>query len=294
MTKEVSMTSPATQVNTKFVEWNAQGLLALPEDSEESYSERVQRLILQDDEGLHKEAREVLKHTYDVDPTWVPVTYASKGLYPWEAGCTWYGQNVEDPPLIQLSSHFADSQTYLGIYQRDEVLAHEYVHAVRAPLGSSIFEEIFSYLVSLDFSRGLLSRSMRLFRALFGPIFETPKESLLFVLAFMLLLAVALSEAFSTTYTSSMVSPCLTCLFFFCMAVTAYFVARLILRWWQWWRCKVHLEPIFGKNTLSLMLRLSDEEILLFSRYSTKEISNWMGVQQESNFRWRLLNQAYG
>jgi hypothetical protein len=267
--------------------------LALPEDSAETYAERADRLLLQGQTSGNDGARDVVKRYYDVDPAWVPVTYAGKGLYPWEAGCTWYAENANDSPSIQLTTRFQHAQDYLCLYQKDEVLAHEYVHAVRAPLGSAIFEEIFSYLISLNFSRGLFGRALQLFRTFFGPIFEQPSESLFFVSAFSLFLVVTISALFSSSYEGTLVSICLVSTGILCAVTSAYFLGRLLVRWWQWWRCKVHLQAIAGNDTLALMLRLCDEEIVLFSHLKIEEIIDWIGDQKEMNFRWQLLASAY-
>src|SRR5262249_41756267 len=156
--------SPTIQVNSKHIAWNRQGFFPLPEDSAESYERRICQL--QDQELTVNEcsARQIVKRYFDADPVWVPITYSNDGLHLWEAGCIWYNDNVEERPMIQLTSRFHRSSDYLLIYQKDEVLAHEYVHAIRAPLGSSQYEEIFSYLLSLDFAKGFLSHVMRALR----------------------------------------------------------------------------------------------------------------------------------
>ncbi len=241
--------SPTTQVSSNCLLWNRQGIFALPEDTFETYQARACRLI-----GT-KSAPFI--EIYDLQPSWVRVTYSNKGLRPWEAGCTWIGNTTE----IQLNSHFEHNASYLGIYDKDEVLHHEYVHASRAPLESIAFEEIFAYY---------LSKSK--FRKLFGPIFERSWESALLLLSFLPLL-------FGFHY-------------LFPLVVLALFMLRLFYRIEQWRSCKKNLDPLTNGSSLPLMVRLLDDEIILFSRMSCSEIRHWTSLQS-NNFRWKLLIDAY-
>lgn len=274
--------SPTTQVSSEHFEWNRQGFFALPEDTETSYRDRVNQLSGQAGDKDLPASRELLQRRYDINPSWVPVEYSNAQLYPWEAGCTWFSDSIEEAPNIQLRSSFAHSPVCLGIYQKDEVLAHEYVHAVRAPLGSSAFEEIFSYLVSFDFASGIFSYAMRAFRVFLGPVFERTLEPML------LLFSLALLLATSVWADSFLFAPILLL-----GAIMLIFLGRLIYRWRQWGRCFVHLRELTGVNTLALMVRLTDEEIVLFSRLPSSKIHEWIKQQQEHNFRWSLLAQAY-
>ncbi len=94
----------------------------------------------------------------------VQINYSNKGLRFWEAGCTWSDGS------IQLRKVFEKKRVWL-LYSRDEIIAHEQVHAKRLHLEEPVFEEILAYRTSK-------SR----FRRYWGPIFRTPKESLLFAL----------------------------------------------------------------------------------------------------------------
>jgi len=268
--------SPTTQVSSKHLEANRQGIFALPEDTTDSYAERIERYVLQEEVSQHLAPREVVRRLYGVDPSWVPVVYSKQGLYPWEAGCTWYGESLADPPSIQLAPHFQKASTYFGCYHRDEVLAHEYVHAVRAPLGSQSFEEIFAYYVSHDFAK-------RRLRTFLGPLFEKPSESLFLVVLLSLFVIISLMELEGFILFTAL----------FTGGTLAYFFGRLVLRWRQWWRCRRRLEPLAGQATLALMLRLSDEEVVRFSQLTSQKIAEWITDQKQNNFRWQLLWQAY-
>src|SRR5262245_29692083 len=123
--------SPIIQANSDILYWNSLGLFAKPEDSIASYTERVNALLGLAPQEETREARVLVQSCYDIDPFWVHVMFSNKNLLPWEAGCTWWGGELNERPLIQLHSSFEKKKKYLNLYDRDEILAHEYVHAVR-------------------------------------------------------------------------------------------------------------------------------------------------------------------
>jgi hypothetical protein len=278
--------SPTTPVSSSSLEWNRKGFFALPEDTSESYEARA-RLCL---EQVGGEPYSIPK--YDLEPFWVPVEYSNDGLRLWEAACTWYGETDDIPPAIQLAKRFQSSSTYLGIYKKEEVLAHEYVHACRANLGSSSFEEIFSYLLSLDYAKGFFSKAMRGFRVALGPLFERTWEPFILIFLVFSLFVLIVGDAIEDSYNAALLRLCFVPVALLAGMGTLFLGARLILRWWQWWRCKWRLDAFLGASSLPLMVRLIDEEIIQFSKLCPEEIGEWIGAQG-ANFRWQLLLSAY-
>lgn len=235
---------------SRYLEWDKRGFFIAPGEAVECYEKRIQAL------GASEAVTpSILRQVYGVDPSWVRVEYAKKGLYPWEAGCTWY----DDVPWIQLHKSFLTSDKRFGIYSKEEVLAHEYVHAVRAPLESSRFEELSAYLLSYYAKKGPLT----LFRAFLGPLFDRPWQVI-------------------TAFVCFLFAPLIGLLFLGCC------FARLLYTWRQWFLCKKHLLPITDAP-LKLMVRLSDQEIVLFSKLSTKQIAAY--IAEQTDFRWTILQQ---
>lgn len=278
MTKAKLTMSLTTQVSSSCLDCNRQGIFALPTDTYQTYSDRAGR-------RTSEVAAAVSIPMYDLAVSWVPIEYSNAGLRPWEAGCTWYDEDPESCPTIQLNSHFEQSPTYLGIYHKDEVLAHEYVHAVRVGLGSNAFEEIFAYLVSYSRATSLFGKVAAGIRVALGPLFEHTWESLVLVLFFVALMLAALGELYMQ---SSYILPVAV----LAMTLTAYFFARLSVRWLQWWRCKWHLDSLLKASSLPLMVRLTDDEIILFSHLQPAAIQEWI-ADQPQDFRWNLLSKAY-
>jgi hypothetical protein len=251
--------------------FDEKGLFVLPGESEKTYRMRVQSLdCTQSNACDHAGARARVRELFSIDPTWVAISYSNDGLYPWEAACMWY----DSVPSIQLRKVFEKKTHLLGLYAKDEVLAHEYIHAVRAPFGDSPFEEFFAYLVS------------NRFRAFLGPLFQRPQDGLWFV-------GTLLAACMSFTFSSLLENEFLWGLFcFFGLVFVSYFLflaGRLGRLFWQFWRAWQHLLPLTEKKAWPLMIRLNDEEIRLFSRLTTHEIAAYIIAQKKEDFRWQIL-----
>jgi hypothetical protein len=99
---------------------------------------------------------------------WVPLSYSSKKLLPWEGAIFW------DTPLIQLHPAL-QTKTLFGNSLSD-ILHHESIHAAREAFHEPAFEEILAYSVS---------RSP--WKRFFGPLFQRIWEFPLFAAAFFFL-----------------------------------------------------------------------------------------------------------
>lgn len=101
-----------------------------------------------------------------LDFSGIEIIFSNKGLWPWEGGCLWEEKGKK--PVIQLRTILKKKNNYLGIYSREEILIHEWVHAQRLGYKEPIFEEILAYQTSKFF-----------WRRYFGPLFRNQKEALL-------------------------------------------------------------------------------------------------------------------
>jgi hypothetical protein len=263
------MMSPTTPLN-----FNAFGIFIVPGETEEAFLLRAHALLAnKNEEPSFKESRAIVKKAFGVDPIWVKVFYSDIELYPWEIACTWY----DEVPSIQLHTRFKDKKTFLGIYSEEAVLAHEYVHAVRAPLGDSVFEEFFSYHISNPFRR------------IVGPIFEEPRESLFLVL---LLLSTTIAAICSDLFMERLFWLLFLLLGFCTIAFIFYLSLRLVKRFSQFRRCLRNLAAI-TPTPLALMIRLTDVEIILFSKQKPEEIMLTIQEKRMHDYRWRSLCDSY-
>jgi len=269
------------------IELNALGHFILPGEDEKAYQARVLKCLEKAlcDKDAHKSARHIVEKLYDIDPKWVAITYSKKGLYPWEAACCW----ADDIPSIQLQPVFEKKETLFGIYNKDEILAHEFVHACRSHLGSNTYEELFAYLVSLHTTRGPM-RVFSYLRAILGPLFSSPKEVMAFMGVVLLTIfasffCMAVSEPNALLWTLFIFS---TCAF---AAMSLFFFSRLLCRLYRWMRCYKILRKQ-STTPLQLMVRLADDEIDTFARMTDETFAYWR-KKAIKEFRWGVLLSRY-
>lgn len=119
-----------------------------------------------------EEAWEITRPLYDFAPSWAPLFFSNHELAPWHGGCAWIFHMSQDAPmgaLFQLRRAFKKRSTFLGIYERSVLLAHESVHVARMAFEEPKFEEILAYRTSE-------SR----FQKYIGPLPESSRETSVF------------------------------------------------------------------------------------------------------------------
>jgi hypothetical protein len=244
-----------------LTELNRRGLIHAPDESQESYFRRCQAAI------RVAQVPPLVKTLFDIDPDWVPVVYDNKGLYFWEGGCTWITQ---DQVTVQLNRAFQKRGSWFG-YSRDEILAHELVHAVREKFEEPIFEEVLAYQTT----------SFPL-RRYFGPIFRTANESFFFMIALSLFTATFFLSQFHT----------LALVGFLCfLSIGALRLLRMQL---IFSRTQKKLSRLVGKQrALAVMLRLTDKEIIRFSKMSAAAITAYANEMSTTSLRWQQITLAY-
>ncbi len=239
------------------------GLFPGPDETEEEFKERARKLRNSKAED-HEGATIRLVNLFACQPDWVPVQYGNKGLSLWEGAATWVEKGTV---RIQLKNGFKKG-VYLGLYRRDEVLAHELVHLTRMAFEEPVYEEVFAYLTAKS-----------KLRRMFGPLFRRPFESTLFVVtSFLPLLAIALGNA-----------DLFPLLWSIPLAYFSFLGLRLALSQRKLTKCLKNL-PALVDNPLALALRLTDKEISLFSRLKPDQITAY--IHEQTSFRWSFLRSA--
>lgn len=182
---------------------------------------------------------------------WVPIVISNKNLLPWEGAAVWISQQA--PVQIQLRKTFLRTSFFLK--DKSEFLAHEAVHAARCQFEEPQFEEVLAYQTSKS-----------CFRKFWGPLFQSSKESTLFMI----------------TFIASFVSHWLFSGPFYLLALA--FIGCLIYRLLK----KQHIfKKCLKKTSYPFMLCLKDEEIKRFSRMPRQDILS--DIQQKSSLRHHLL-----
>lgn len=258
------------------------GLIPLPDEDEAAFLARTKKLdhffsyppptidhFLTD--GDWEGARNITRSLFGFSPDWIVAYFGNDNLPFYQGGATWLlEEKGAQIPLIQLKSKFESGSLY-KIYRKDEVVAHEAVHAVRLGYECPKFEEIFAYMTAPSFLRKWL-----------GPIFQKPWESALFVFFLFLPLAAQIALFFIEPF------PGLWTLFILPWLYLLLLGARLGYLHLCLKRCLKKLEQLFpSSQPLSIAFRLTDEEILLFAKSSLNETQRY--IKEQKSLRWKSL-----
>jgi len=283
-----------------FAFLNQQGFIPGPQETEESFYARVdfcqdllKHLTHEANAELPFEANDLASKNsldeafsltdalYGIAPKWVPLFFSNYQLTPWHGGCAWIFQLNEHTPdaaFLQLRNHFRDSPSYLGIYQRKELIAHELAHVGRLMLHSPQFEEYFAYQTSTHAWRRWL-----------GPIVQSSTESLLFILLLGFILIADLAILGSGNYSFIQANNWLKLLPLFLILLA---FIRLTIRHFTLRRCLKQLKGLTSWP-YHLLYRLDDQEIKQFARWTPSEIKKFIENASQKAFRWQFLKKLY-
>lgn len=298
-------TSNIPQLNllsdSALLRYNQLGLIPSPSELEEAYLARVQtclglkstlageetlpfRADLQKSDEILEEAFALTQHLYDIRPSWLPLFFSNYQLTPWHGGCAWIFQLQEDSPrtaFLQLRQTFEHQKSYLKIYHRSELIAHECAHVGRMTFNQEKFEELLAYRTSHS----------RITRWL-GPLVQSAGESMLFMatlfIVFLLDGFFLLTENYEA-YLSAI----------WLKGIPLILVLLAFARLWQRQRtfkqCLANLIKALGctKAADHLVYRLADDEIKLFAALAPAEVIAYAKNQSNHSLRWRLLKLAY-
>jgi len=282
---------------------NQQGLFPGPEESKEEFIKRAnfcQNLLAELSQRVDQplpfdftdtatnhvthEAMHFSNKIFGITPDWIPIFFSNYKLSSWHGGCAWIFQLDERTPtsaFIQLRKNFKTKSWYLGIYSRKELITHELAHVGRMLYQEPKFEEVLAY-------RSADSK----WRRFFGPLIQSSKESLFFIILLAVVLLISLASLSADAPLISSLSLGIFILPFF-IALLAFL--RLTNRQWQFENCLKNLEKIYKHPQLAnhLIYRLTDKEILLFAKMNSSEISPYIEAQSLVSFRWQFLYANY-
>lgn len=231
-----------------------------------------------------KQPFEVTRKMFDIAPDWVPLFFSNRGLSLWHGGCAWICQLTEKSQpvaFLQLRRQFARQTRYLGIYDRQELLAHELGHVGRMTFQEPHYEEILAYRTASSHLRRWL-----------GPILTSTKEAMAFLVVLFLLFIVDLAVMTQPNLDAWKVALALKLI---PLAMIAYALVRLMVRQRRFLACWHRLQALFSneQRANAVIYRLTDDEISRFARLSTKEILHHAHTVGAKSLRWRLLLLAY-
>ena len=203
--------------------------------------------------------RQSLDQMFDVKPLYICAFYSNQNLAPWQGAASW----IEGRALssIQLRTGLRKG-SYLHLYSREEILAHEAVHAARSGFDESRFEEFFAYMTS-----------EKKWRRVLGPILQKPWE------AWPLLALLIGGIVWPVCYLGAAL-----------WSAVGFF--RLIWSHRQLGRAakQILASTQDPRRTRSILFRLTDAEIKTFSKGENLEKYG----QTQTCLRWKIIRSYYG
>lgn len=275
-----------TKLMQSYDEWIKEGILPGPGETEEQYRERAHYCLnlrnsfkdlvdtgFQDQvlEPVTEEGLNRVERLYGIRSTWIPFFFSNYRLPFWQGGCAWIFQQTVNSPVsafFQLRQVFRKQNTYLGIYPRDELVAHELCHVGRMAYEEPRYEELLAYRTSKS-----------PFRRYWGPLFTTPAQSGIFALLLLLILMADLITLFfqPDLYGSIQWMKVLP------LVWIGWLIFDLMVRQRIFKKC-LHILPE------KILYRLTDREIDLFSKMTLDEILEY--GKKEGSLRWKVLYQS--
>lgn len=290
-----------SNIVSQWQEWNEQGFIPGPDESEAAFQERIAfcqnledhlkslvgtQLPFKTNDLKSKEILEqalpLTQSLYGIQPRWVPLFFGNYQLAPWHGGCAWIFQLNDHTPtsaFLQLRANFCNTSNFLGVYQRRELIAHELAHVGRMLYQEPQFEEFFAY-----------QSSPSRWRRWLGPIVQSSKESFFFIL----LLSLVIMTDFALLSLGPKMAAFTWWTRLFPFAVIALALGRLVYRHHILKLClkklKILLLPLQAEH---LLYRLRDQEIKHFSQISPERIEEFIEQATSQSFRWRFLKALF-
>jgi hypothetical protein len=278
--------------DSKLLELNSQGIVPGPTEDESDFqkradyclhlrenlsflSETLPQLREAASDQVLEEALPTTRKFYDIAPTWIPLFFSNYKLSPWHGGCAWIFQKDDQSPtsaFFQLRQSFRTQQTYLGIYSRDELIAHELSHVGRMCFEEPQFEEFLAY-----------RSSPSAFRRRFGPLIQSPWEGAAFLLSLFIMVVLDLSvwghaEFYNATHWFKAIPA----------FMVVYAFGRLLNKHAAFRKCRDNLSAL-TTHPDAVIYRLTDREIHTFGQLDLETLKITMNDLKNSSLRWRLI-----
>lgn len=282
---------------------NTQGFIPGPLESEEAFLSRVSlvKKLFDDPQTFFKEKGRVppfelqdrlkkpdynwagcsLLNLFDVSGRNFLAYFNNEKLRMFQGAATWVldfgGAAI---PILQLKKGLKKG-SFLRIYSLEDILAHELAHFARAAFQEPKYEEFFAYMTS-----------SKIIRKFLGPIASSAKEIVIFLSA----ICLSLFFQYLGIFLKFQIFDLLFFVFsFFSLSFLSFGFFRLGYRRWRFNKCYKKLFSFFQKKekTMAVMFRLTDDEIILFSKKDCSEIKKYILENKDQSLRWKVIFSAY-
>ena len=222
-----------------------------------------------------EEATERTQEAYQFSVRWVPGFFPDREFGIFWGGCAvWEEENPT--PVIVIRKNFAKRAKWF-IYDRAELISHEFCHAARMPLMDQELEEHFAYGVSRKWLR----------RAI-GNCFQRDLDAILFVIPAVIL---ALVQS-AITFLQLENIPILP-FWGLALAWPLYLIIRNMVQTGHYKSAKRNLEKAGFSNARAILFRSVYEEICLFAKTKPEQLRNVLEEKAEQEFRWKVILHAF-
>lgn len=281
------------EIDEKLIEYNALGLIPGPKETLTEFLKRAEWCLqlheelskvieipedlknkTNNNQTLFQDVKPITDDLFGMTPLWTPIIFSNHKLPFWQGGCAWIFQFSEKTPIgafFQLRETFKNNTTYLKIYEREELIAHESAHIGRMTFEEPQFEEIIAF-----------QSAKTAFRRFFGPFFSSSNESLFFLLTLFLLVVVMI-------FIPPFIYLCVASFFALLIIGTLKVTSRQL----KFQKCLSTLLEIVKerKKAMAIAFRLTDSEIISFAKFSPEELLNY--VNEQNDLRWQLIAAVY-
>lgn len=289
-----------TLSDQELLDFNKLGLIPGPNEQDEEFisranycltlkehlSKEMESMLGPEEDSLNtlQSGFNIVAEMYGISPSWIPIYFSNYRLSPWHGGCAWIFQMTDSTPtaaLLQLRQSLKRSPKYLGIYDRDELVAHELAHVGRMTFEEPKYEEFFAYRTSPS-----------AFRRCFGPIVQSSFESMLFVLVLSMIVFVDVFLLIAYGYGAYLSASWLKLI---SISMILFALVRLWIRRYRFNQCYSSLKEVLSDSTdvLKVMYRMTDEEISQFSKMDQKELRACILEKSKKSLRWKVIQKAY-
>lgn len=255
--------------NKRLNELNHEGFICGPSENEEIFFKRCEalrdkKLLEERSKPLNVSLLEKIElKEFDLSIDWCCGETRKKTWLPWVAAET---QIFEDErglfPLVKI----------LQKKREDEALKHEFLHVARCAFNENIFEEILAF-----------KTSTKKWRRFWGALFRSSKERSLFLIS--ILVALLFSWIESSSHLTEGVQG-------FPWIVLSLMAIRLVKDQRNLSKALIRLSKMFTyPQPLAIALRLTDKEIIAFSKESIDNLKRYIGRQ--SSLRWKQILASY-
>lgn len=255
--------------DVELLKYNQKGFIPGPGESEENFYRRIkdaENFFNAPPQDLEVESRVLPSHwdwvrehlyeLYDFRPESLFAYYSNRKLAPWQGAASWIiGTDVGLLCAVQLRKGLSKGR-YLKLYSREEILAHEAVHAARSAFNEPVNEEFFAYFTS-----------EKKWRRALGPIVQRPMEVWLFLLF----------AAYSSFFGSFLLLAGLLFLGFFRLAFRHRRLQKAIKT--------LSSQVSSPRIQRAILLRLTDQEI--------QTLSQGKQLQSDGSLRFRIIQYYF-